>query len=53
MVYMSAPDYTSAKWAEHAGIDVAASVPDDEHSCAVRDDESEKFAQMVAKRRQI
>ena len=23
MVYMSVPDYTSAKWAEHAGVDVA------------------------------
>jgi 3-methyl-2-oxobutanoate hydroxymethyltransferase len=23
MVYMSVPDYTSAKWAEMAGIDVA------------------------------
>jgi 3-methyl-2-oxobutanoate hydroxymethyltransferase len=79
MVYMSVPDYTSAKWAEMAGVDVAVigdslamiahghpnTVPATMdmmimHAQAVRwgaptvnDAEYDKFAAMVAKRRQI
>lgn len=64
MVYMSVPDYTSAKWAETAGVDVAVvgiqaytkdvkdgTFPDDDRSYGVDDREYEKFLGLVEKRR--